>query len=121
MRGLGLARGWYAVVATGALVMTAGHINGATAGSRFDPPIVAIGLTVGILAGAAAFWVESTDGRAAAVTWLGILAGIAPFAYLVWVGATSAQSAIWYAIVPAIVALAAAGLMVRARLAAGRR
>jgi hypothetical protein len=52
------------------------------------------------------------------VAWIGIAAGVAPFAWLFWIAATTARDAIWLAGVPAVLALAAAIRMVFARLEA---
>jgi len=120
MAGLRLARAWYAVIGLVALVMTTGHVSGAMSGSRFDPPIVAIGLGVGALTLAAAAWVGSPDRTKAMVAWLGIIAGLGPFAWGLTVAVTTAQDAIALAGIPSLVALGAAWAMAGTRLAASR-
>lgn len=116
---LTLARIWYALVGGGALLLTGGEIIGDfNPGSVVDLPNLAAGLAVGMLAISAATWVMAPSPVRAAVVWIGIAAGAAPFAWLFWIAATTARDAIWLAGVPTVLALAAAVRMVVARLAA---
>jgi hypothetical protein len=117
---LALARGFYLLAGLGALAMTGSHVLGAFQGSRFDPPIVTLGLLVGLLTLAAAAWVVRGSGLRAIAAWLGIVAGLAVFGVLLWIVATTAASAIPYAAVPTLIALAAAARMAAARLRADR-
>jgi hypothetical protein len=114
---LSLARVWYAVVGAGALLLTGGEIIGDfNPGSVVDVPNLAAGLAVGLLAIGAAAWVLARGPLRAAVAWIGIVAGVAPFAWLFWIAATTARDAILLAGVPAVLALTAAVRMVLARL-----
>ena len=115
-----LARSWYAVLGAGALALTAGHVSGAMSGSRFDPPLVLAGLLLGVVAIGAAAWVSSPGLLRRAVSWAGIVGATLPFLWLTWVGLTSALSAIGYAVVPDVIALAAAARMSAARLQEGK-
>lgn len=113
---LTLARAWYAFIGAVLLLLTAGHVWGAVEGSRFDPPIVAGGLAVGVLAILASAWVLSTRSIRSVVAWLGILALVGPFAVVFWITLTTASGdAIALAAVPFALALAAAGRMAIAR------
>jgi hypothetical protein len=113
-----LARAWYAVIGAGAVLLTGGEIVGDfNPGSVVDVPNLAAGLAVGLLAIGAAAWVLASSPFRAAVAWVGIAAGIAPFAWLLWIAVTTAHDAIALAGVPAALALAAAVRMVFARLA----
>jgi hypothetical protein len=115
--------GWpergYTVLGAGTLLLTAGRISGAlTGGSRFDPPVVAGGLALGLLASGAAAWVVSADRLRAGVAWAGIGAGAATFLVAFWIGATTASmDAVFFAGVPTVIALAAAARMAWARRA----
>jgi hypothetical protein len=116
---LTLARIWYALIGGGALILTASEIKtDFDPGSVVDLPNLAAGLAVGMLAIGAAVWVLTASPVRAAVAWLGIAAGVAPFAWLFWIAATTARDAIWLAAVPTVLALAAAVRMALARLAA---
>lgn len=113
---LALARGWYGFVGALFLLLTGGHVWGAIQGSAFDPPIVAGGLAVGVLAILAAAWVLSPTRLRAAVAWAGILALVAPFAMLFWIAAATASAdAVALAAVPSVLAVAAAARMMVAR------
>lgn len=116
---LTLARIWYLVIGGGALLLTGGEIVGDfSPGSVVDLPNLAAGLAVGVLAIGAAAWVLARGPLEAAVAWIGIAAGMAPFVWLFWIAATTARDAIWLAGVPTVLAVAAAIRMVFARLAA---
>ena len=116
---LTLARGWYLVIGAGSLLITGGEIIGDfSPGSVVDVPNLAAGLAVGMLAIGAAAWVQARSPLRAAVAWIGIAAGLAPFAWLFWIAATTARDAIWLAGVPTVLAVAAAVRMVFARIGA---
>ena len=116
---LTLARIWYLVIGAGALLLTGGEITGDfSPGSVVDLPNLAAGLAVGVLGIGAAAWVQARSPFRAAIAWIGIAAGVAPFAWLFWIAATTARDAIWLAGVPTVLALAAAVRMVVARLEA---
>ena len=111
------ARAWYAVIGVAALLVTASEILGDfTPGAVVDVPNLAAGLAVGLLAICAAAWVEARGRLRAAVTWLGIAAGFAPFAWLFWIAvSTTSIDAILLAAVPTAVAGLAAVRMVLGR------
>lgn len=113
-----LARAWYAVVGLGSLVMTGGHVTAVITGSRLDPVMALVGMAVGVLSVLAAAWVSSVNARRAAISRAGIIAGALPFVVLVWIAITTAQDAIALAVVPAIIALAAAAILARTRASA---
>ena len=118
-RSLTLARGWYLVIGAGSLLITGGEIIGDFGpGSVVDVPNLAAGLAVGMLAIGTAAWVQAGSPVRAAVAWIGIAAGVAPFSWLFWIAATTARDAIWMAGVPTVLALATAVRMVLARLEA---
>lgn len=114
---LALARAWYLVIGAGALLLTGGEIMGDfSPGAVVDLPNLVAGVGVGVTAIAAAAWVLARSPFRTAVAWIGIVAGMAPFAWLFWIAATTARDAIWLAGVPTVLALAAAVRMVFARL-----
>ena len=115
MRLVAPSRAWYAVIGLAAGVMTFGHVSGAMAGSTFDPPVVAAGIVIAVLTIAAAAWVHAPGGARALVVWLGIVAGLGPFAWGLTVAVTSARDAIVLAGIPSLIALGAAWTMARAR------
>lgn len=114
---LRLARAWYGVVGLGTLLMTAGHVTeGIAGGARFDAPIVAVGLAVGLSAVAAAAWVVAQDRMRAVAAWIGIAAVAAGFLYALWLAVTTAGTdAVVFIAVPTVIALAAAARMALAR------
>lgn len=116
------ARAWYAVIGVAALLVTAGEMSGDfTPGAVVDVPNLAAGLAVGLLAIGAAAWVEGRGPLQAAVTWLGIAAGFAPFAWLFWIALnTTSLDAILLAAVPTAVAGVAALRMVLGRARPGK-
>lgn len=113
---LDVARGWYAVLGAGALILTGGEILGdLNPGSVVDVPNLVAGIAVGILTLAAAVWVVHPGRIRAASAWLGIIAGFAPFAWLFWIALnTAAADAIALAAVPTVLAVLAGARMAAA-------
>jgi len=110
-RSLNLARAWYAVLGLGALILTAGHVSGAFQGSRFDAPLVAGGLALGLLAIGASVWV-GVAGPRAVVVWAGIAAGVLAFLILFGIAAqTPSADVLLLAGIPTALALAAGARM----------
>lgn len=114
-----LARAWYAVVGAGAFVMTGVHLYDGSRGSRLDPRLVILGLAIGALSLAAATAPSRDRPVRLGISWLGVLAGAGPFAYLLWIGLTSAQGALAYIVPPVLLAFGAALVLARARFAKG--
>jgi len=72
--------------------LTGGEILGdLNPGSVVDVPNLIAGITVGILKLVAAVWVVHPGRIRAAIAWLGILAGFAPFAWLFWIALNTAS------------------------------
>ena len=119
---LTLARSWYALLGGGALAITASEIVGdLSPGSVVDVPNLAAGLVVGVLMLAAAGWVGDRGGLRTSLAWVGIVAGVLPFAWLLWVALnTGAPDAIALAAVPTALAVLAASRMGVARARASR-
>jgi hypothetical protein len=115
---LNLARAWYGVLGAGALILTSGEIlDDFNPGSVVDVPNLAAGIAVGVLMLAAAAWVVSPGRVRAAVAWVGIVAGVAPFAVLLWITVNTASAdAIALAAVPTVLAMLAGIRMTVARL-----
>ncbi len=97
--------------------LTGGEILGdLNPGSVVDVPNLIAGITVGILKLVAAVWVVHPGRIRAAIAWLGILAGFAPFAWLFWIALnTAAADAIALAAVPTVLAVLAGARMAAAR------
>lgn len=113
---LNLARSWYAVLGGGALFITGSEIwADLNPGSVVDLPNLVAGIAVGTLMLAAAAWVIAAGRIRSAFAWVGIVAGVAPFAWLSWVAVSTARDAIGLAAVPTVIAVLAAIRMATAR------
>ena len=119
-RSLSLARAWYGLLGAGALMLTAGEIVGdLSPGATVDLPNLAAGTAVGMLMLAAAAWVVAAGRTQTILAWLGIVAGVLPFALLLWIALnTASPDAIALAVVPTVLAMLAGVRMALARAGA---
>ena len=115
MRSLALARGWYALLGAGALLVTGGSIAGTLSGSMFEWTHAMAGIGIGLLSLGAALWVQARNRVRAVVAWLGIVALAAVFALPLTWDLGSLRDRILYAVLPATL-----GFLVAARMAWAR-
>lgn len=116
-RTLGPARGIIGLVGIGALFMTVSNV---TSGQSMSDPIIPAGLALGLLAAAAAAWLDAPAPWQAAVVWLGLVAvGAAVVMLMVMALRTPSADVIALAGIPSAILVAAAVRVAMARVEAG--
>jgi len=121
MISLALARSLYLVLGLAAILMVTMHTWEGLRGSRFDPPLAALGAALGLLSIATGAWVASAGRWRRLTAWLGIIPLPAGALYLLGIALTSAHDAIILALVPVVIIGAAALRLALARRHADRR
>lgn len=111
---LGMARGVFALVGIGAILMAASNLS---SGQSLSDPVFPAAIGLGAMALGAARWVEAPQPLAAVATWLGIAAmGVALAVFWGFLLPTTSLDVVALAGVPTLI-LAAAGV----RLGVARR
>jgi hypothetical protein len=98
---LRLSQAWFGLVGVSAVVLCVSHLLEATRGSRFDPPMLVYGLSVGIFSIVVAIATPIASTRRMQILLVGFaIVGCSPFVWLAVIVAAGAQSAAAYAIFP---------------------